>query len=222
MLNEDINIKGKFNFAIYPLFTTINGWSGSTAEEFANNQGINFIPLDENDYNINNVIIDKQYKNLLDIKVTQVLENKKIELLCLEEGKIVDSFKVNGQTIEGNIFTMPNNDVNITDISIVDEYIVESNHYPYITGKTFCEKKFENAIGINIEIEYDLYDYDSNSYALRLYTTENSSWVEKYLLKNGHASITFDSNYLKIDMDSYYFDLYQYYGFRAVIKPVYE
>ena len=221
ILNDNITIIAETSSAYYSMTNTIKGWSGSTAEKFANENGFTFIPLDESDYPQYSISINEQYTNIVTSSLSDAVENQRVELTCFEEGKIVDSFKINGTDVNGNTFNMPDGDVNITDISIVDGYIVESEHYPYNSNVTYFEKIFDNTKSINIDIEYDLYDSSFSSDALKLYTKQGGSY-NNYLYGKGHVTYTYETDYLKISMGNVPSYCCNYYGFRAVIKPVYE
>ena len=56
--------------------------------------------------------------------------NCNVILNAVQSDKTVVSFKVNGTTILGDSFQMPNSDVNITDVIVGDYFVLESTH-PY-------------------------------------------------------------------------------------------
>ena len=151
---------------------------------------------------------------------------KKITINTVDDKYSVTSFKLNGVTHLGNTFIMPNENVTITDIVKSEVFIVESDHNPYLNNlnnKVYLDKTFEGASALNIELTYQ---------------TEGTSWDYIYLYDNASSStpynnkkyggttqktesILLNSNYLKIvfKTDS---TSNNYYGFKAVITPIYD
>ena len=139
---------------------------------------------------------------------------------------VVNSFKVNGTLTTGNSFTMPSENVTITDIQKTPRAIVESEHYPYannINNVTYYENTFTDATSINVELTYQtenkscdwIYLYDNPNST----TPFNNKKYGGYYLTT--ETLTIPSNYIKIvfktDGSSN-----NYYGFKAVITPNYD
>lgn len=88
---------------------------------------------------------------------TQAYRLKNITLSSTVEGKVVTSFKMNGEFIQGNTFKMPGNDVTISDVVLEESFIVESEHNPYpnnLNNKEYLNKTFEGAQSLTGILEY--------------------------------------------------------------------
>ena len=138
----------------------------------------------------------------------------------------VNSFKVNGNLVNGDSFVMPAENVTITDVQKSPQVTVESEHYPYpdrLSYVTYYENTFERANSLTVEFTYQTegigYDwiylivdpnefipFNNKQYGGRTKTTE---------------TLTIPSNYLKILFTSNYNSNF-YYGFKAVITPNYD
>ena len=120
---------------------------------------------------------------------------------------------------------MPNEDVSITDIILIDVITVESPHYPYDNNsdKVYYENTFSGAKSITIDLTYgtesDQYDYVA--------ITDADGNTKKYgnmgLLGDSEETktITIDGDYIKIAFKSDDSGN-EYYGFKAIITPNYE
>ena len=152
----------------------IKGYTSSTAKEYADTYGNTFESIDN--AAVRNITID-------DTSVEVVASAKaysEVTVTSIIEGKSVSAFKINGRLVEGDTFIMPNEDVSITDIILIDVITVESPHYPYDNNsdKVYYENTFSGAKSITIDLTYgtesDQYDYvaitdaDGNSASINL------------------------------------------------------
>lgn len=135
------------------------------------------------------------------------------------------SFKLNGETITGNSFVMPEEDVIITDIEKEELIVVESAHYPYPNNQNYVqyyEHTFDGATSIRLDITYQL--YLDNLYIYDNASASNYSYVKYYgyssSLKN--ESYVVNGNYVKIKFKTNNYDVSSYYGFRIIVTPIYD
>ena len=152
-----------------------------------------------------------------------------ITLNSISGNNYVTSFKMNGILIESNKFTMPNTDVIITDISIVSCAIIETKHpASYGMEKLVGEYTFDGASSLTVILDYQTYGLDTNwfyIYDLSDAVTginNNKKYGGGYRVKR---IITINSNYIRIEYDTYY-DMfgasYTVYGLKAIVIPNYE
>ena len=155
-----------------------------------------------------------------------------LALVAVQEKKAIASFKLNGETVEGYTFTVPETSrtVTITDVILIDCQIIESEHNPYpnsmntttdgIQGKVYGEVTFDGAVSLTVlldcQTENTRYDW------IYLYDAEGNIVNNK---KYGGSTrtqevITVTGNYVKIIFRT---DSYgnAYYGFHATITPNY-
>ena len=177
-------------------------------------------------------ITDIQYtKVTYDITNTDsdvdVLEYAKpgINVTLKSDNYIINSFDLNGNTITGDTFTMPSENVIITNIDKTAYIISETTHYPVtISTKgniTYYENTFQDATSLTVKITCD-WSSDSNR-SIRLYKINNSyvSYSCSDILKTDILEIP--GNYLKIVGYWNYDNLTpNMYGFKARILPNYE
>ena len=154
------------------------------------------------------------------------LEGAKVTLKSISGNNLVTSFKMNGTTISGNEFTMPGSNVTITDIVVVEETIVETDHNPYLNSQSnvvLIEKTFEGAKSLTVMLDYQtestsydyFYIYDSST------ATSGINNNKKYGGKTRTTeTITINSNYIKITFKSDSSGN-NYYGLKATIIPNY-
>ena len=79
-------------------------------------------------------------------------------LTSISGNNYVTSFKMNGTTINGNEFIMPDNDVTISDIVTTPGAIYETNHYPYPNSQDnviIGEHIFEGAKSLTVILDYE-------------------------------------------------------------------
>ena len=150
------------------------------------------------------------------------------DTITLDAGEehVVTSFRMNGTLIEGNTFTMPLEDVEITDITKIPQVTIESEHNPYPNSQNnvvYYENTFEGATSLSVELTYQT---ENTSYDwIYLYDDENSTTPVNNKKYGGNTlqteTITINSNYLKILFRTDYSGN-NYYGFKAVITPNYD
>lgn len=149
----------------------------------------------------------------------QAYRLKKITLNSTIEGKMVTSFKMNGELIYGNSFKMPGTDVTISDVVLEELFIVESEHNPYpnsLNNKEYLNKTFEGAQSLTGILEYQtdgtsydyIYLYDKNGKQYGKYGGKTQT-TETIMIPGDTLRITFRTNSSGNN----------YYGFRASIIP---
>lgn len=146
-------------------------------------------------------------------------EGKKITLTSTLENKLVKSFKVNGELVEGDSFVMPKADVSVMDVVFQDGTIIESNHYPYPNSlNEIKEKNFPNAKALNIKLEYETeseyYDY------IKLYDLEGNEYG-KYGGNKNTENIVLDEGYVRLEFITDSSGTELCYGYKATITPIY-
>ncbi len=146
---------------------------------------------------------------------------KFITLSSKLENQIVTSFKLNGVTINGNTFKMPDEDAFITDVVTVVGVIIESEHDPYpynLDNKVYGENTFEGATSLTVTLNYEtegqyydwIYLYDSAENAYGKYA--GSKKTETITIPGDYIKVVFRTNDSKNN----------YYGFKATIIPNYD
>ena len=163
-----------------------------------------------------------------DIKYESInrVKGAKVTLTSISGNNYVTSFKMNGTTINGNEFIMPDTDVTITDIVAPTCKIIESAHNPYPNSQDnviIGEHTFEGARSLTVilddQTESTSYDYfliyDSSSSTTGI--NNNKKYGGKTRTKE---TITINSNYIKITFTSDSSDN-NYYGLKAIVIPNY-
>ena len=139
---------------------------------------------------------------------------------------MITSFKVNGTTINGNEFIMPDNDVTISDIVTISCKTIESAHNPYPDSQDnviLGEHTFEGAKALTVILDYQTESawcdyfliYDSSSSTTGI--NNNKKYGGSTRTKE---TITINSNYIKITFTSDSYDN-NFYGLRAIVIPNY-
>ena len=163
-----------------------------------------------------------------DIKYETINRAKgtEVTLTSISGNSYVTSFKMNGTTINGNEFIMPDTDVTITDIVAPACKTIESAHNPYPDSQDnviLGEHTFEGAKSLTVILDYQTegtsYDYfliyDSST------STTGINNSKKYGGKTRtQETITINSNYIKITFKSDSSGN-NYYGLKAIIIPNY-
>ncbi len=163
-----------------------------------------------------------------DIKYESInrVKGTKVTLTSISGNNYVTSFKMNGTTINGNEFIMPDTDVTITDIVATTCKTIESAHNPYPKSQNnviLGEHTFEGAKSLTVILDYQTegtsYDYfliyDSST------STTGINNNKKYGGKTRtQETITINSNYIKITFKSDSSDN-NYYGIKAIVIPNY-
>ena len=133
---------------------------------------------------------------------------------------------MNGTTINGNEFIMPDTDVTISDIVTISCKTIESAHNPYPNSQNnviIGEHTFEGAKSLTVILDYQTenisWDYFLiyDSYSSTMGINNNKKYGGK---TRTQETITINSNYIKITFKS---DSRgnNYYGLKAIIIPNY-
>lgn len=136
------------------------------------------------------------------------------------------SFDLNGETITGSSFTMPNGDAVISNVVVEkkEQKIFESEHDPYpnnIASKVYGEHTFERATSLTVKITYQT---ESTNYDwIYIYGSTSTSPIGGIIggTTKTTKTLTVPGNYIKIVFrtdDS----VNNYYGFRAVVTANYD
>ena len=150
----------------------------------------------------------------------------KVTLTSISGNNYVTSFKMNGTTINGNEFIMPDTDVTITDIVITACKPIESAHNPYPNSQDnviIGELTFEGAKSLTVILDYQT---ESTSYDYFLiYDSASATTGINNNKKYGGSTrtqetITINSNYIKIAFKSDSSGN-NYYGLKAIVIPNY-
>lgn len=205
-----------------PNNVVVHGWNGSTAQTYANTNQLGFIALDDS-YAYHNISVESNVSHLITPLPTQEREMRKVTLNAAPINHMVTSFKMNGQLINGDSFTMPKSDVVISDVVTQEYFVYESEHNPYPNraNMTFHDKSMEGVKSYTVYIECETesvrYDY------VRFYNVKNSYIVFKQFGGKTYTKEKFEipGDYFKIQFktDSSGND---FYGFKAKIIPNYN
>lgn len=147
-------------------------------------------------------------------------------LTSISGNNYITSFKMNGTTINGKEFIMPDTEVTITDIVALACKTIESAHNPYPNSQDnviLGEHTFEGAKSLTVILDYQT---ESTSYDYFLiYDSSSSTTGINNNKKYGGSTrttetITINSNYIKITFKSDS-SSNKYYGLKATIIPNY-
>ena len=162
-----------------------------------------------------------------DIKYETInrVKGTKVTLTSISGNNYVISFKMNGTTVNGNEFIMPDADVTITDIVAPTFKIIETAHdpYPYSQDNVIIgEYTFEGAKSIVVVLDYETENTDNDYFIIY---DSNTSTIginnnKRYGGDRTQERITINSNYIKITFTSNEYK-YGYYGLKAIVIPVY-
>ncbi len=147
------------------------------------------------------------------------LSGKKVKLLSKDSNFIIESFKVNGKLITNDYFIMPEEDVEITDIVLLNQAIVESAHNPYLNKlNEEHEKTFEGANSLTVSLDYQT---ESTSYGwIYLYDSTGKQYGKYGGTTMKNVTITIPGDYVKIVFRTDGSGN-NYYGYKATITPNY-
>ena len=176
--------------------------------------------------NLYTITTDGSEYSYIDIPA-EAYENVTINLYNKSEGYLVTSYVMNGELVEGYKFTMPSENVILTDIKVVAASIIETTHnYSNNMDTTLGTWNFRSAEQVNISLDYQTewnYDYfrlmnsDGTEYIKNDGTTTTS--VVSYGNKTRtQQEITTSVNSGKIFFHSDFGGTY--WGLRAIITPV--
>jgi len=136
-----------------------------------------------------------------------------------EQGYFVDSFKMNGVYVSGDLFEMPDSDVVVSDIVLRNGIIFESEHNPYSPSlNDIKEYTFEGATSLTVELDYQTeginYDW------IYLYDSNNNVYGKYGGKTRKTETITIPGNYIKVQFYTSFRDG-DYYGYKAKMTPNY-
>ena len=164
-----------------------------------------------------------------DIKYESInrVKGTKVTLTSISGNNYVTSFKMNGTTINGKEFIMPDTDVTISDVATTPGAIYETDHYPYLQSHDnviLAEHTFEGAKSLTVILDYQtgLINYD---YFLIYDSSSSTTGINDDKRYGGDTrtkeTITINSNYIKITFTTYGFGGNDYYGLKAIVIPNY-
>jgi surface protein len=178
-------------------------------------------------YNPVELIVDNQCSDLISVDAPATVHGggTRIKLTSLVTGKTVESFTLNGVTITGNRFVAPENGgaVVIADVVLIDAQplIFQSAHNPYANNvNQYYEAQFDGAKSLTVQLTYQTqsiyYDW------VQLLNASGATISNKYGgTTKTTTTITVNGDYVKIwfKTDG---SVNSYYGFHAVVTPVYD
>jgi len=163
-----------------------------------------------------------------DIKYESInrLKGTKVTLTSISGNNYVTSFKMNGTTINGKEFIMPDTDVTISDIATTPGAIYETSHNPYPDEQDnviLGEHTFEGAKSLTVILDYETQGTWADYFLI--YDSSTSTTGINNNKKYGGSTrtqetITINSNYIKITFTSDGYDN-NYYGLKAIVIPNY-
>ena len=163
---------------------------------------------------------DIKYESIIRVKGT------KVTLISISGNNYVTSFKMNGTTINGNEFIMPDNDVTISDIVTIPCKTIESAHNPYPNSQDnviLGELTFEGAKSLTVILDYQT-EYINDDYFLIYDSSSSTTGINNNKKYGGETktqeTITINSNYIKITFTSDSSNN-NYYGLKAIVFPNY-
>ena len=133
---------------------------------------------------------------------------------------------MNGTTINGNEFIMPDTDVTISDIVAIPCKTIESSHNPYPNSQDnviIGELTFEGAKSLTVILDYQT--ESTNADYFLIYDSSTSTTGINNNKKYGGSTrtketITINSNYIKITFKSNDSNT-NYFGLKTIIIPNY-
>ena len=163
-----------------------------------------------------------------DIKYESInrLKGTKVTLTSISGNNYVTSFKMNGTTINGNEFIMPDTDVTITDIVALACKTIESAHNPYPKSQDnviLGEHTFEGAKSLTVILDYET-EGTWEDYFLIYDSSTSTTGINNNKKYGGRTrtqeTITINSSYIKITFTSGSYGN-DYYGIKAIVIPNY-
>ena len=153
------------------------------------------------------------------------VKGTKVTLTSISGNYLITSFKMNGTTINGNEFIMPDNDVTISNIVTIFCKIIETTHNPYPDSQDnviLGEHTFEGAKSLTVILDYET-GWVYNNYFIIYDSSTSTTGIndnKKYGGDRTQETITINSNYIKITFTSNSYDN-NYYGLKAIVIPNY-
>ncbi len=133
---------------------------------------------------------------------------------------------MNGTTINGNEFIMPDTDVTISDIVAIPCKTIESSHNPYPNSQDnviIGELTFEGAKSLTVILDYQTESTNAD-YFLIYDSSSSTTGINNNKKYSGSTrtkeTITINSNYIKITFKSNDSNT-NYFGLKAIIIPNY-
>ena len=133
---------------------------------------------------------------------------------------------MNGTTINGNEFIMPDTDVTISDIVAIPCKTIESSHNPYPNSQDnviIGELTFEGAKTLTVILDYQTESTNAD-YFLIYDSSSSTTGINNNKKYSGSTrtkeTITINSNYIKITFKSNDSNT-NYFGLKAIIIPNY-
>ena len=235
-LTTTINIMNSYNISRFQMFDSAATKSGSQIV-------INYI-ADASTIVDNMIVTKSQNSNVIkgniiseysititdneDIKYESNSRAKgvKVTLTSISGNNYITSFKMNGTSINGNEFIMPDTDVTISDIVTISCKTIESAHNPYPDWQDnviLGEHTFEGAKSLTVILDYQTNSIDSDYFLI--YDSSTSTTGINNNKKYGGSTrtqetITINSNYIKITFKSDNTNN-NYYGLKAIVIPNY-
>ena len=163
-----------------------------------------------------------------DIKYESInrLKGTKVTLTSISGNNYVTSFKMNGTTINGNEFIMPDTDVTITDIVALACKTIESAHNPYPNSQDnviLGEHTVEGAKSLTVILDYET-EGTWEDYFLIYDSSTSTTGINNNKKYGGRTrtqeTITINSSYIKITFTSGSYGN-DYYGIKAIVIPNY-
>ncbi len=175
-----------------------------------NNENSNVMKGNQQEYQSHSITI--QGRNDIVSSQSSAFPYVEIKLTSNQDHKLITSFEMNGTPMEGNTFKMPNKDVIITNVTVVDGW--ESEHNPYGDNlNEVYEATFEGAGSLTIMLHYStdedyiyLYDRTGKQYG------EYEGWM------NAGDIIIIPGDYVKLNFVTNG-SFNELYGFQAIITP---
>ena len=150
----------------------------------------------------------------------------KVTLTSISGNNYVTSFKINGTTINGNEFIMPDTDVTISNIVTISCKTFETAHNPYPDPQDnviLGEHTFEGAKSLTVILDYET-ERTWSDYFIIFDSSTSTTGInnnKKYSEETRtQETITINSNYIKITFTSNSHGN-NCYGLRAVVIPNY-
>ena len=190
--------------------------NGNTFTMPSSNVTITNVELSDNGYNItnnNSKVYAPSYGKTGETIHLVVDDNK--------DGEQVLSFNLNGVATDGNTFTMPSEDVTISNIKT--GIVIESLHNysaSYVEReRIFYENTFAGASSVRVNVTYQIYCSQYSSGFVKIYDTQTNVY-KRYSKSSNQVtdSITISGNYVKITVSGLCRDEY---GVKTVITPIY-
>ena len=150
----------------------------------------------------------------------------KITLTSISGNNYVTSFKMNGTTINGNEFIMPDTDVTISNIVTISCKTFETAHNPYPDSQDnviLGEHTFEGAKSLTVILDYET-ERAWSDYFIIFDSSTSTTGINDNKNYGGETrtkeTITINSNYIKITFTSDSSGN-NYYGLKAIVIPNY-